>query len=82
MKFWCCRPRGEAFAHRFKPHGGIVVRTARPQRGAFAAFPMPGDGWARLELHSSSHSLSREIEAIVFTSENYDKIKVESTKEI
>ena len=47
---------------------------------------MPREGWARLELteplHSSSHSLSREIEAIVFTSETYDKIKVESTKEI
>ena len=43
MKFWCRRPRGEAFAHCFKPHGGIVVRTARSQRGAFAAFPKQND---------------------------------------
>ena len=55
---------------------------------------MPGEGWARLELteplhsssHSASHSSSREVEAtaeaIVFTSENYNTIKVESTKEI
>ena len=47
---------------------------------------MPGEGWARLEftepLHSSSHFSSRELEAIVFTSENYDKIIVESAKEI
>ena len=30
----------------------------------------------------SSHSSSRELEPILFTSENYDKIKVEITKEI
>ena len=47
--------RGEAFAPYFKaPSWGFCI-NARPQRGAFAAFPKqndkcPGGGRARLEL--------------------------------
>ena len=86
MKFGYCWPWGRAFAHCFKPQGGIVVRTVRTQRGAFAAFPEQNDKCAGRDghepLHSSSHFSSRELEAIVFTSENYHNITVESTKEI
>ena len=35
-----------------------------------------------LELSPPVHSTSRELEPNLFTSENYDKIKVEITKEI
>ena len=60
MKFWCGRPRGKAFAHCFKPHGGIVVRIVRPQRGAFAANnKCPGrDGHA---WNSLSHYILHHI---------------------
>ena len=44
---------------------------------------MPGEGWARLELTEPFNDFSsRELEAIVFTSENNDNIKKEITKEI
>ena len=52
MKFWCCRPQGEAFAHCFKPHRGVVVRTAQPQCGAFAAFPNAWEGMGTIGIGS------------------------------